>query len=305
MELTEHSGFMEYEDGTFEVLHANWPNYPAGHGWPIALQSLAMFPRSARFVVDDDIDQCFLLRATGFGSCSTLKPEQVTKHGYFVAIWREDLNQLYERHHVSGIALITEYERALAWWNRHKELCVQEGSNFRPINLPRPEPEDFCNDRSDVPAIAPEGIALTDEGAQAIFELSHSLNDIWPTILERIRPLLAIAYYDTAVREACIILETRLRKIVGTRSFGQDLVEEYCTSVVSRYMRAPSAFLCILRGELRTVFKFVRNEYAHSLHEITEIQCLAFLSRITQVLERIDQVEQGTQADQELDEKRS
>jgi hypothetical protein len=50
MSIFDHPGFMEYEGGMIEALHADWPVYPAGHGWQVAVQSLAVFPSKVRFI---------------------------------------------------------------------------------------------------------------------------------------------------------------------------------------------------------------------------------------------------------------
>jgi hypothetical protein len=206
-------------------------------------------------------------------------------------MWRVDLDKLHDRGYVSGMSFDTEYEHVLAWWEGHKD--VLSDSDNRPITLPRPDPKDYLDDRPNIAVIAPEGMSLTHQGLREIVQMSRSVDAMWPAVGDRVKPILAISYFDTAVREACIILETRIREILGTRDYGQDLVEKYVASVVFRFGARLDAFLRVLRGEVRTVFKFIRNEYAHSLHEITEAQCLSFLTRISQILERIDEIEQA------------
>src|SRR5262249_35060443 len=44
----------------FEILHADWPAYPRGHGIRSTLNALAEYPRNTRFFPIDNIDQCTL-----------------------------------------------------------------------------------------------------------------------------------------------------------------------------------------------------------------------------------------------------
>ena len=107
-------------------------------------------------------------------------------------------------------------------------------------------------------------------------------------IQQRVDDLVALGRYDTAVRDACVLLETRLKEITGTTLFGQQLVEKLYADLAAseRYV---SSHLKTLRAELRTVFKFVRNEYAHNLKQITEEQCYAILLRISLSYEALQQ----------------
>jgi hypothetical protein len=50
------------------------------------------------------------------------------------------------------------------------------------------------------------------------------------------------------------------------------------------------ARLKILRIDLRTAFKFVRNEYAHNLKQISYEQCCSILDRISRILRVLEMV---------------
>jgi hypothetical protein len=291
MTLADHPGFMEYEDGSIEILHADWPVYPAGHSSKVVLQSLAMFPQAVHFQQIDDIDRCLLLVATGSGPCLVPQGDLFDEKWFHVAVWRDDLMVLYEQQFVTGVSLVSEYEAATAYYKQHKALLVRTDGGFRKLDLPCPQPGEFEDDRPTVARISPEGIAVTDSGFQANLAAARPLEGLCPEIKERVSAVLAIPLFDTAVREAGVILETRLREIVGSSAFGQDLVREYYKLICSRQRERPSAFFKVLRGELRTLFKFVRNDFAHSLHEISESQCRSLLDRMSQALERINEVE--------------
>ena len=97
--------------------------------------------------------------------------------------------------------------------------------------------------------------------------------------------------YDTVIRESGIILETRLREITASASFGQALIEEYYKLFCSRFGGKPRAIFKVLRGELRTIFKFIRNDFAHALRDISNGQCRVLLDRTSSALETISQIE--------------
>jgi hypothetical protein len=291
MSIDDHPGFMEY-DGRFpEVLHADWPIYPGGHGWQVALQSLAVFPSRVRFKKIDDIDRCYLLVIIGSGPCLQPKQPLSDTRWFHVALWHRDLLELRRRGLISGVTLRTEYERALDHYERHKDLVVKIDGQFRPLDMPRPERDDYEYDNPTVPEITADGITLTSSGREILASLARPLSELQAGIRERVEPLLSISSYDTAIRETAIILESRLREITGSDLFGQALVEEYYKRLCLRNQNNPRAIFKVLRGELRTVFKFVRNDFAHAIHEITDSQCRILLDRISLTLEKINEIE--------------
>lgn len=289
--IYEHPGFMIYDDGNFEVMHADWPVYPAGHGWRVALQSLAIFPSKVNFRQIGDIDQCYLFVAAGTGPGLEPKGDLRDAKWFHVAVWYDDLFELHKRGMISGISLLTEYEAALAHYEKSKDLFIEIDGQMRPVDLPRPERDDYEQEVPTVPEIAAEGIAVTNASAEILVSLARPLDELVTTIRQRAEPLLLISFYDTAIREAAIILESRLREVTGSVGFGQALVDEYYKLLCSRYQGKPRAIFKILRGELRTIFKFVRNNLAHALHDITNDQCRVLLDRISLALEGINEIE--------------
>jgi hypothetical protein len=289
--MFDHPGFIQYDNGNIEVLHADWPVYPAGHGWRVALQSLAVFPAKVRFQRLDDIDQCYLFVAVGTGPCLEPVGDLYEGRWFHVAVWHADLLELHERGLVSGLSFQTEYEAALAYYEKHKDLFVEIDGQLRPLDLPRPEIDDYDEERPTVPQISADGIAVTGASADALVMIARPLSEIGAAIRQRAEPLVSISFYDTAVREAGIILESRLREVTGSTNFGQGLVDEYYKLLCARYQGNPRAIFKILRSELRTIFKFVRNDFAHALHDITKDQCHVLLDRISTALERINEIE--------------
>jgi hypothetical protein len=299
MSIFDHPGFMYYGDFGIEVLHADWPAYPAGHGRNTAIKALAVFPSDVRFIQIDDIDQCLLFVATGSGSCLDPKGDLTDPKWFHVAVWRDDLNELHKQGLISGVSQITAYEAALRYYERHKDLYVRFNGELRPLNLPYPQPEQFDEDEPTVAQISAQGIAVTAAGADILVSLARSLGDLEIDIRRRAEPLLSIPLYDTAIREAGIILETRLREITASTSFGQALIEEYYKLLCSRYGGKPRSIFKILRGELRTIFKFIRNDFAHALRDISSSQCRVLLDRTSSALEAINQIEVAERADVE------
>ena len=87
----DHPGFMPTDSG-FEVLHANWPAYPTGHGLEHALAALANYPPDTEFFPVDEIDHCRLFIV------DREPPENPYDPKYFhVAIWDEDIRRMVRR----------------------------------------------------------------------------------------------------------------------------------------------------------------------------------------------------------------
>jgi hypothetical protein len=96
---------------------------------------------------------------------------------------------------------------------------------------------------------------------------------------DRVAHLFGLAYFDTAIREACVQLEDEIRKYVGSNSWGDRLVEEF-VSKLREEKRILESYLRMLRQELRTLFKFIRNDLLHNLREADEVAAYAMLFRI-------------------------
>ncbi len=47
----------------------------------------------------------------------------------------------------------------------------------------------------------------------------------------------------------------------------------------------------VLRGDLRTAFKFIRNEFAHNVVDISKARAYALVSRLSMVLADIEAVD--------------
>ena len=111
MSIFAQPGFLEYGGLAIEVLHADWPAYPGGHGWRLALRSLLVFPSIVRFLVLGDIDQCLLFVSVGSGSCLEPTGDLRDLKWFHVAVCRDDLRELPERGLISGVSLVTVWLR--------------------------------------------------------------------------------------------------------------------------------------------------------------------------------------------------
>jgi len=250
----DHPGLMWNVDGSFEMLHADWPVYPPGHGWLKALEVLGSYPKGTIFKEIDSIDLCKL-----FIVSRNEKIEDVYNERHFhIAIWDKDLIKLNQQRMITGV---DSDDDNLFGFNK----CV---------------------------VISAEGIKLTQIGYQSLLDFNwNKPEDLVHEISQRVKPLIGIAYYDTAVREANIIIEMRLCGITGSNAYGQKLINEYYDLLCSRNNGQSSALLKVLRSELRSIFKFIRNDYAHNLKQIGVKECHAILQRASRVLHTIDILE--------------
>ncbi len=92
-----HPGFM-WTDFAFEILHADWPAYPRGHGITITLSALAEYPRDTEFFPIDNIDQCTLFAVGEKPKQDPLGPQHL-----HVALWDDDLRACASGAYVEGV----------------------------------------------------------------------------------------------------------------------------------------------------------------------------------------------------------
>lgn len=290
MGLFDHPGFMAYDGGLIEVLHADWPCYPSGHGWALALRALAVFPGNARFVQIDDIDRCRLFVVVGHGAGPDPHGNMFDPRWFHVAAWEEDVLELHNRGYSAGTRTRDPYREALDFYEQHKNLHVRTPLGRVPMDLPPPQPKDY---EDELPAlkIVDVGMSITALGMVEFERGARPLDELDTRVASRVGPLLDIERYDTAVRDAAVILETRLRDISASSDRGPNLVDHYIRVLLVANGGIASAFIKVLHGELRTIFKFIRNPFAHSLHDLSRVQCSALLDRISGALEAIERIE--------------
>ena len=311
MSLEKFPGFLGLTSRGVVAIHADWPAYPLEHGWQIAVITLGSFPSGTQFKRVDDIDKCALLLAQGYGDYEDLYDERA----FHVAIWHEDLLEGQRLGLVRGVEPLTrrQYEE------RHREdlrnemrqafereaiplpsndilshMGVQIDGRFVPVSLPSldeyegDEDEDFP-DKSWLGIAASSMVNLTDQGWARLDGLWADMLEVPERARPRLDTLIEHGFYDTALRELGVLIEFRIREITSSESYGLKLIDVLLNQLDSSG-RYHNAGLKILRSELRTAFKFVRNEFAHNVVELPRSRAYALLGRMCHVLADVDSV---------------
>lgn len=281
--------------GTWEAIHADWPAYPGDRDWRIALLRLGDFPEGTNFTCLDVIDQCALLVAE-VGIAAVDRFDERHMH---VAVRLEDLLALDDRGLVVGVEiehnLSTEqlhlkrtlgpdlYGRVVS---REQVIGVTIDGEFLPMPLPDdsvPDDEDWsiADHRTPDRVAMFEGsqIRLTADAWSEVERVARSILDIPLSVQERVSVMLRAQFFDSAVRDLGAALESRMRSITGTDDYGQRLVDRYIEAMLDCEVFLP-ARVRSLRQELRAVFKFVRNEFAHNLVDVPPARGYALISRM-------------------------
>ena len=119
MDIFAHPGNLGSTRGSlFTIHHADWPAYPQGENFYVALMQLTAFPPGTDFVVVDDIDRSFLLVADVEGR--KLEDLYDEKH-FHIAVWHEDLLEMSSRGMVDGVGNASERKWQEEYWKRFME----------------------------------------------------------------------------------------------------------------------------------------------------------------------------------------
>lgn len=279
------------------AIHADWPIYPPGIGWRIALKTLGNFPDGTIFYEVDDIDRCKLL--------INKEPQKLSdpfdSNHYHIAIWHEDLVELKNKGLVEGVVNKSDYEFEMIRFDNLKReignhLALDENGNsifylkndtgeFIETKYHKPE---YDKDEEDYAikncAIIPNGVSLTNNGIKELKRLSKEISLI-EELNNLTQPLIDIKRFDTAVREASLLVETKIKEHhKEPKLFGQKLIELHIGEVIKDNDNFNSAAIKCYRGELRTIFTFIRNDFAHNFRVLTEEQCKLILARVSDTL---------------------
>jgi hypothetical protein len=289
MDIFEHPGNLGSVRGTIlTVHHADWPAYPQGDDFRVPLLHLTAFPPGTKFIVADDIDQSLLLIA----DVQRSKPDApYNAKNFHIAVWHEDLRELDKRGFINGIEAVSERQWQEEQWKKLMS-SVPEGAHigykghdgeFIPIREPNFDDYEDDVDWSGFVVSRGGAVRITDEGRRFLLaELRAEHLDLADAIGDRVAHLFGIGYYDACIREACVQLEHEIKTCTGSEAWGDQLVEAFVGK-----MRAERIFLesyvRTFRQELRTVFKFIRNDFMHNLREADEASAHAILFRIARV----------------------
>ena len=271
-----------------EAIHADWPVYPAGHGAQYALETLCCFPFGTHFKPIDEIDQCLLFIAVEHTSRALAADEYSNLH-HHVALWQADLLVLRQEQWLEGFQTADGFRRRLMSFAERMPAATRAAviEHARTVDW-----EAMADaDRIDRSMVSDAGLSVTQTGWQVLWNQRGTPN-LHPFFAERVKPLLGIGFHDSAVREAALLLECYLRERTGTDLFGQQLVSRYIESAAAK-AGVMGAFQRHLRSELRTLFAFVRNEFAHNIVSLEPGRCHAILKRISTVYEMLDDADEG------------
>lgn len=246
--------------------HADWPYYQGPPGELNALLDLCQYPHGTDLLVVDDIDQVLLL---------VVEPRRrETVHDLHAAAWHEDLKSLQDQGLIEGEGLswgsIDEW-RHRRWMNAlgEGEGLFAEAADGTFVSIPEPvlerhDPDDHLDEYQKTWPLIREGatrVRVTDEGWARMEEFLRDALTFGPD-LSRIPTLSELGFADTAVREATVTLESMLKRRLNTDKYGQDLI----SLINSRLEQAGVDPTCrrIVFTRLRTVYRFVRNKFAHN-----------------------------------------
>ena len=278
--FTDLPGYLGFTSKGVIAIHANWPAYPEEHGWQLPLLWFSIFPTGTRFNPIDDIDRCVLFLA----DLKCNKSDKFDESNFHVAVWHEDLLALQSQGYIRGVKSTCHRARETAFRKKLFELgklYYEVEGEMKELILP-PIKDYDCPDR-DWPAFPNNSISLTAKGrlaaARVLVEIPRrELKGLG----NRVRAALEAQWFDTAVREACVALETELKAEVGGPLYGDRLVEAFAKKIKdSKLFR--ETFLKTFRIELRAVFKFLRNDFMHNLRKLDEKRCIAILFRVAKV----------------------
>jgi hypothetical protein len=284
MSFFDHPGNLGATRGTlFTVHHADWPAYPQGEDFRMPLLQLTGFPINTEFLTVDHIDQSTLFAACVRGA---RLDEPFATRNFHVAVWYEDLIALDKKGFIEGVLRVNEREWEERQWQRLTKsappgahLGYFANGEFVAIN-PNFKSDDDDPQYGELVMCRNNRIAVTAAGRDFISaELEGVKDEIMTTLGDRVADLFESQYYDTSIREACVQLEHEIRMYTGTDAFGDSLVERFIDQARSE-RRFLESYLRSFRQELRTVFRFIRNDFMHNLREADSAATLAVLFRV-------------------------
>jgi hypothetical protein len=307
-----------YRGSYIVAIHANWPAYPPPHK-VLALYDLGQFPEGTGFVPIDEIDQCTLFRA----SCGPIYDNPYDERSFHVAIWNEDLLELTDAELIRGVRTVTQIEKLRAQRSEMEaeiaDHLASEGidppkdplaTTFVPHGDVRHSLAEFWDrrileatalvdeweswERRDILVQADPPVSITTPGWSEI--ATQLANESSLATNGRLVQLYDLGLYDTAVRDGSVMLESTLRDVTGIRSSGIPLVDAFGKKLLAD-PTWPNWAALRFRNDLRTIFKFVRNQFAHEIVEVSPIRARVLLDRISLLIDAVK--ESGSDAHSE------
>ncbi|MDX9925510.1 MAG: hypothetical protein RBS48_12170, partial [Ignavibacteriaceae bacterium] len=291
-----------------------------GEGVDIALRSIANYPFDTKLYEIETIGTIMTF-LSNFKQEKGDKTDIWDKKILHTAIFVEDLIELQKNGLIDGIIPISEFKYEMNKFNSMKESGFKTNSqgdlefylNLPDIGLqkhthPKPILENYVSDylgepwnekyRSELieeyeagnkPFIEIDNfIRLTEKGYLKIEEIAKKY-EIKSQIKELVEPLITIRYFDTVVREVAVFLESNLRKFHNIDKFGEALIEFHINECIKANKNNYNAGLKVYRQELRTMNRFVRNEFMHNKLIISEDNLRFILMRQSDALDMMEQ----------------
>ena len=298
-----------YRGGYVLGINADWPAYP-GRGTGDALYDLCQFPHGTTFQPIDDIDGCVLFVASG----QAPHADVWSNNAYHIAVWHSDLIELADEMLIYGIITGTEIQWRKARRDEHRAdlrrtleaqgavidgdpldlVYVKIGKDRYPLSdfysqIERDEILEELSDSSDANHVTFDPRSLVEVTSKGWTELERILQDE-PVLsrFERFEKLIDMDMFDTAIRDAGAVLETALREATGSSSsqYGMRLVDIFVRKLENDRRYSNSA-VKRFGTDLRTAFKFVRNEFAHGIVDVPHDRALALLVRFASLIESV------------------
>jgi len=291
-------GAIWYEEGmAFSMITADWEAYPIGYGWESALENISWFPTDTIFYRIDDISEALLFVTKNPVELEKKELSPWSQIYYHISIWHRDIVELQKRGYIRGIKPVTEYQHDLIRYNKIVDsmgVIVEDKDIWlfpdgkREWSMPRPSKDEYDNRNKTWAFLPDDYFVLTKKGISAINEPMQDFV-INKDILARIKPLLKIKYYDSAVREASISLELKLKRINNSVLYGQKLVDLHYENLCKKFGSTDS-YLKYYRGLLRCSVNFIRNEYAHDFPITSENRAKRLIRLYSKIYDLTDEL---------------
>ncbi len=288
------------------ALHADWPAYPEGGDFHESLIQLSAFPPQTEFILADDIDETVLLVANV--SNSDLK-DMFCENNFHISLWHEDLKRLHKLEYLEGVDVLLDLETEISEWEMKKlEELIEKAASFSQHGCKKtasksglgkesyPNSQYVLQEKKAIKELAffmtrkKKKIMVTNAGRSYICKyIEGREKNILKNSGERIARIFEMGYYDTSVREACVQLESEIRKYVSSGSWGNNLVREYISKLRREEVFIES-YVRNLGQELRTLFKFIRNDYMHNMVDTDRASALTIMYRVEKIKESFDRI---------------
>lgn len=274
--------------------------FPLGEGWEVALKSLANYPYETKL---------YKVEIVGAIMCFLTNKKEAKKNVVnfdqnllYTAVFIDDLIELCELGYIEGAEPVTEFGFKLDQYhelidsglsvleNGDLLFCTKsEDGSLEKHTLKKPRLEDYVCDylgedweedyRDEMIRDYESGnkgfirieesIRITESGYEKLLELSSNWKA--PHELEVLaRPLIEIKYFDTVIRDVAALIETKLKSFHGVNKFGYDLINHHIKKCIEYNSGKLNAGIKVYQQELRTLNKFVRNDFMHNKFSIDE-----------------------------------